>query len=176
MILGAYWSARQEGIETAAGRVSQVLMALRAISSDLSRWYPKGATASAAREQELTSLSVESITPHLTSNRSDVDGGVIPRLGWHIALWNGDGVSFSAIVGLYAPRQSNSAVLRFSARSRTPTLDDQRAILESMIRALDPDQAVATSDELLDRAGATRASQVGWLMYERGHGLRVTRV
>jgi hypothetical protein len=41
-----------------------------------------------------------------------------------------------------------------------------------MVRHFDPDRAVATSHELLDRHGASRPWEAAWLSYERGGAIQ----
>jgi hypothetical protein len=54
----------------------------------------------------------------------------------------------------------------------SPIPREQEAILAHMIRALDPDHAVATSHELLDSIGAELPWESGWITYRRGGGLQ----
>ena len=72
---------------------------------------------------------------------------------------------------LYSPRVLNNVVVIFGSLATTPTQEQQEAILEAMIRLLDPDHAVATSHEVLDRAGVERPWEAGWLTYQRGGDL-----
>ncbi len=112
------------------------------------------------------------VSAHMTRNRRDSDGSPIPELGWRVALWNGQAVSFSACVGAYAPNQTNSVVISFAPGSTEPRQQEQEEVLQLMIDHFDPDHAVATSNALLDRQGVSLPWEAGWLRYMRGGHLR----
>ncbi len=46
-----------------------------------------------------------------------------------------------------------------------------RAVLVDFIGAFDPDKAVVTSNEYLDRASVDNPCEAGWLMYGRNRGV-----
>jgi len=134
----------------------------------LATWYPKGGPPNTGSVR----LDQRGVSAELTQNKRDSDGQAIRELGWRMSAWNGNEVSFSALVGSYTPQLVNSVVLHFGLRSDGPPIAIQEAILQVMIRQFDPDDAVATSNELLDRHGAERPWEAAWLRYERGGSIQ----
>ena len=168
MYIGAYWSQRQESKESAAERVSAFLRALAGLGDDFTTWYSKGKSRAAALRSPI-GLDAPSIARKLNSNRRDADRQPIPDLGFQFSAWNGAEASISATLGNQHVR--NAVVLDVEDAGGHAE-HAYRAIMEQMVRVFDPDHAVVTSVECLERAGATMPWEVGLFTYARGGTVR----
>lgn len=176
MFVGAYWGKRKETRDECAKRIADLLQRLGQEHPALATWYQKGRSKGEAL-RNIVELSADSICRIFEMHNRDTDGSQIEELGYRIGVWNGSNelpASFSASCGCYSDFVGNSAVLDFD-----PSWDDVkamsseqlRAMLVDFVEAIDPDKAVVTSDEYLDRAGVDNPSAAGWLMYDRNRGV-----
>lgn len=179
MFLGAYWGIRRETRTECALRISTALTAMTKHHSALGSWYRKGRTKSAAIKNQLD-VSAESLGEILKTNRRDADGSEISELGFSIGLWNGSDVlpvSFSATCGACTKYVKNSVMLELPADINVGAEESLRPqqvreLLADIIAAFDPDTAVVTSHEYIDRAGGGAPWEAGgWLVYQRGLGM-----
>lgn len=123
-------------------------------------------------------ISVQSIAEQLKTNNRDTDRKPIPELGFSLGAWNGDNdspASLSITSGCYEERVRNAVLLSFQA---PPPSDDAargalRRLVEKSVAAWDPDHAVATSTEFLDRKGARIPWEIGWVTYQRGGTIEI---
>jgi hypothetical protein len=169
MLMGAYWPARRESCEQAAERFSRFLAVLSQTDPAFSRWFLKAKRKSEATAPLLADPA--EIASRLTVNRRDTDKVVMPELGFGIAAWNGDEYSLSAKLGAYSPRILNSVVISGGDHG-TISQHAWREAFEAAIQHFDPEHAVVTTHELLDRANAVHPWEVGWLTYQRGQPVR----
>ena len=170
MLVGAYWSVREESREAAAARIADFLAALSAYHEDFAAWYGKGKSKSATAQSRLA-LDAPSIAKKLKVNYTDVGRQPIPDLGFSLWVWNDKGAWLSIDIGCWCERVTNSVVLDVSKDDgRSP--DWYRPILEEMIRVFDPDHAIISSDEIRERLGEKRIWELGWFTYERGAGIQ----
>jgi len=171
MIVGAYWAQRQESREQAAERMARFLSSLATQHELFSKWFMPGRSRAAALRAQV-SLDPVTIASKLRVNRRDLDHKPIPELGFKLGIWNGKSASFSATVGAYSPYTSNRTVLSFSETPNELKENDWKNLLEAMIQSFDPDHAVVTSHEYLERVGAPKTTDAGWFTYERGGEIR----
>ncbi|MCG8421216.1 MAG: hypothetical protein MJE77_25120 [Proteobacteria bacterium] len=167
MFVGAYWSQRQESREESAKRIVLCLSLLKSQSELFAEWFMKARTKAAAFENPL-SIDLDTVASTLRVDRRDVGGEAMPELGFSLSVWNGKNASFTATVGVYSPYVRNAVLLSFDESPTTFSADDWKALLEAMIRAFEPDHAVVTSHEHLDRVGAEAPWESGWFTYQRG--------
>lgn len=176
MFVGAYWGKRKETRDECAKRIADVLQRLGENHPALGTWYQKARSKSAAMKNTVE-LSPGSIGRILRTNTRDTDGSPIAELGFSIGVWNGNDelpASFSATCGGYSDFVKNSAVLDFDPSwdyVELVTSGRLRTVLVDLVKALDPDKAVVTSHEYLDRAGVDDPCDAGWLVYERNRGV-----
>jgi hypothetical protein len=170
MFVGAYWKQRKESREEVAARLVRFLSAAAGQGSLFSKWYLKGRTPSGAR----TPLSMDStsIAKHLRVNRRDVGGQEMTELGYRLAVWNGNGVSLEATLGVTSPYVRNSVVLSFEKGQDRLSKKDCRTLIEAAVQAFDPEHAVITTAESLERSHATNPWEAGSFTYERGSEIR----
>jgi hypothetical protein len=120
-------------------------------------------------------LTIERIQENLKSNKRDSDGLAIPQLGFSLGIWNGletTPASLGITCGASSRFIKNSVVLSLPPRpppAGAESIEVFRILLEKTVIAWDPDDAVATSTELLTRSGGGMPWLVGgWLTYRRG--------
>jgi hypothetical protein len=166
MFVGAYWGQRKESKESAAERIAAFLEDLAGCGDAFATWYSK-ATSRAVALRSPMGRDAASLVRNLKPNRRDADRQPIPELGHSLSAWNGGNFSFSATIGSWNEQVGNAVVLNLGAE-RDLGQDSYQRIIEAAVRAFDPDHAVITSHEQINRAGATRPWEVGFFMYHRG--------
>ncbi len=173
MITGAYWAARRESKQDASARIASFLSTISLHDPLFSKWFLQARTKSSSLRSQF-SLESATVFEAMKSNRRDASGDSMPELGFSLGLWNGGDVAFSARVGAYSSRVGNAVVLSFGGTSQ---LDDTAwmGLLKALIAAFDPDHAVVTSREYLDRLDEAPPWAAGKLTYERG-GLWVPEI
>jgi hypothetical protein len=171
MFVGAYWRARKESQEAAAERIVQFLSSIAGRYDFLATWFMKARSRDLALATPI-SLDTATVADRLQVSRRDVGGEVISEIGCGIELWNGSGVSFSAYVGSTSPYVGNSVVLSFTEMPEGLLESDWTRLLELMILAFDPENAVVTSDAILERTGADEPWDAGLWSYKRGESVR----
>jgi hypothetical protein len=165
VFVGAYWSARKETREEAARRVAEFLQAISAYKS-FSAWFIKAKTkAEAGVPVELTK---ESLASYFRTNNREDNGEPIPQLGFSLGIWNGAHASLRFTLGAFSSHISNAIVLSFGPEAGEIERTTLEGALNAAIRAFDPDNAVVTSHERMDRTGAKKPWEAGILTYERG--------
>ena len=141
----------------------------------LMSWYQKGYSKAGALKRQVN-VGAEDINSLLATNNRDVDGSVIPELGFSIGLWNGNdqfSASFRSTCGAYNSFVNNSAVLELPHEGEPLVSHKQiRGLFIDLIAAFDPDSAVVTSDEYIDHVGGGKPWEAGgWFVYKRIFGL-----
>jgi Immunity protein 52 len=178
VFMGAYWGCREETRHECARRIVDFLASI-ASQECYSAWYPKTWRKRAAADP--LELSVEAMAAALRVQGRDIGGGLIPELGYSLGVWNGrddDSASFMATCGAFSRYVTNAVVLTLGQRDPpqgraggVPFFE----ILQNMVSAFDPDDAVLTSNEFIERSGfRTPAEAGGWIVYRRGGGFRET--
>lgn len=171
MIVGAYWTKRQESREQVAQRIVAFLEAIGRSDARLATWYLKARSKATANVRVMPTTT--EVASRLRVNRRDVDRQVIPELGFSIDLWNGGGCSLSIHAGSFSQRTGNSAVLSAQVEPASAlNLLFWREVLDASIAAFDPDHAVVTSYSIMTRYAPAPVWQNGWLTYVRGRALR----
>lgn len=175
MFIGAYWGNRKETRDECAKRIADVLQRLAQNHPALGTWYQKGRSKNAALKN-IVELTPDSIGRILRTNNRDTDSLPIVELGFRIGVWNGNtqlAASFSATCGGYSDVVKNRVVLDFDPSWDAGLLSSERmrSILTDFIEAFDPEKAVVTSLEYMDRAGVNAPWDAGWLMYEGKRGV-----
>lgn len=173
MFVGAYWGKRKEARDECAKRIFEILNRVRGMHPTLEAWFLKGRKKSGLPDSAVE-FSLQQISRILRTNNRDTDGQPIPELGFSIGVWNGKhelSASFSASCGGWSNLVKNSAVLDFDSswnENNFLSQDRMREVLVEFIRAFEPDVAVVTSHEYLDRAGGGAPWEAGgWLVYDR---------
>lgn len=165
MFAGAYWGPRRESKESAAGRLAGFFreLATRCEGRAFAKW-DRLAKSRAAGLRAPIETDPASLAMHLKGNYTDFDRKLIEDIGYTFGAWNGGELSILAAIGSWNKLVTNSVVLDFDTNTVRP--DAYRPIMEALVRAFDPENAVITSSELIrDRP---RPWEVGLLTYERG--------
>jgi hypothetical protein len=172
MIIGVYWTARPESAEEAGNRLSRFLGSLSASEQELKlgQWFLKGSSRAAARKRLPTDSS--SIAKALRTNRRDVDGSVLPELGFRLSVWNGEHVSFDTTIGSSSAYVTNAAVLSFPDSALLLSADQGQALLQAAVSAFEPEHGVVASHKQLVGSNEANPWAVGWFTYDRQEGVR----
>lgn len=122
-------------------------------------------------------VSVEAIHGQLKTNNRDANGTAIQELGFSFNIWNGRDdapASLAVTCGAFSGFVNNSAVLYLPPQSEPNDADSQgyfKELLHRAVEAWNPDNAVVTSNEFLERKGGGLPWIVGgWLVYKRKTG------
>jgi len=182
MFIGAYWDARKETLDESAERIKSALKALANVDKRFSEWYLKGRTRNSSSDRAITA-DMHSVAALLRTNNRDDDGSAIEELGFSVGLWNGDDFfpcSFSATCGAYSNYFKNSVVLEFPTDCDVLSELSEGAIRNALIgivNAFDPEVAVLTSNDFIDRFGGGAPWDAGgWLLYRREDGIAKLKV
>jgi hypothetical protein len=177
--LGAYWGPRQDSLQSCANCLATVLTELSKIQPSLfSKWFAQGASREEALNSEIT-IDGAQLLSVLTKgvNRKDIDRSPMPRLGNRVSLWTGHGDDQSASLSLICgsttpmPGPSNNLLLDFPSDTSafTGLLEPVtlNKIMASAVLAFDPDWAVITSIDHLNKVRAARSNGpfAGWISY-----------
>lgn len=172
----AYWKSRQETVSSCAARLSTLLGEAQKIHPYIDNWHAKGRSKQEALDNAIGFASKEVLTDLLLmgANRRELDHSVIDELGWSLSLWNGcdgrDSVSLDLRCGCYGDVVPNICTVAFNREiGQVFTIERAVALIHTMVRALDPESIVITSDELLDALECEGVSfgrhLPGWVMY-----------
>lgn len=151
-----YWGPRKESLGHCAARLSAFLTRLSACAEELSQWYETGWSTQDALRRPVTIRDRSRLVDMIKrgANRRDTDGGVIPELGFDVALWNGrDGghaAGLSISSGLFTRRSGivNSVVLELPEGLIGAGMAHRaREILSCLVRCWEPDWAEIHSTE-----------------------------
>jgi len=113
-------------------------------------------------------MSPTGIEALLTTNNRDMTGQAIPELGFSLAVWNGKSASLSAALGAFSPQIGNFVLLSFHGPNPLKAAAWAQ-LIERAVEAFDPDSAVVTNNEFLERHGnGTPDEAGGWFVYRRG--------
>lgn len=177
VFIGGYWSARKESIHESARRTSSFLHSISEVQP-FQRWYLKG--LSRKRAQVPIGTTPETLENLLKTNKRDTDGSTIRELGFNLNIWNGsreEPAAFSVTCGSFSNFVVNSAVLYLPPQAPpidTGTQERLQSLLMKLVHAWEPDDAVVTSSEFIERCGGGVPSEVGgWISYNRGRGVAV---
>jgi len=173
--LGAYWGPRKETARECAQRAEVFFHMLARCEPTFAQWY-RGARG-APRE-----LPGHPVRPEVEEwerlflqgrNRTDIGKKVIEDLGFMESVLNAkkDATRIHLHCGEYSPwGEGNTCLIHppdeGSVRERILSAPVLAEVLTSMATAWDPDFAMATSGEMVDRIEKqTRDVRVGWLTY-----------
>jgi hypothetical protein len=165
MFCGAYWSARAEDRDGAAGRVLVLLKALRESHKVFEVWFLTPSKKGAAGHP--LELSIEGIAKHLETNRRDIGGAIMPELGFRIMLWNPAGASLSCTIGVTNGYVKNAVALSYNG-SEPVDESTWKNVLQAVVTSMDPDEAGVATEEALARDTTASPASVGWQTYKRG--------
>lgn len=166
MFIGAYWGPRRESRERVAQRLAEFLQSLPSASGSLSTWYVKGQSRASASTSIVA--TPEKIALRLKTNRREDNDEIISELGFSFGAWNGGDASLQATIGAFTSHIGNSVVLSYDESALDLSRSECRGVLESAVRAFDPDKAVVTSTEYLTKMGSAQPWEAGVLTYTRG--------
>jgi hypothetical protein len=172
VFVGGYWLARGETREGSAQSIAKFLGLISGYES-LGAWFLRARTS--AESHVRVEVDSEWLAPRLRVNKSDVSGETIEDLGFSIALYNSTddqwqaATSLRAHIGAFSPNVENFIVLSFGRKANNKIIrSDLEGVLVAIVSAFDPDHAVVTSHERMDRIGAKKPWETGLLTYERG--------
>lgn len=175
-IVGAYWGAREESLESCAGRAVRWLGRLREIDPAFATWFRGGNS----REQALSrpvqpdQAAVAKLLEKSRRRSGNPDPAAVPETGLTFGLWNsggdGESVGFSISCGAYSKWVGNACFIELPRGGkpadrllRVPVL---RELVAAAVECWEPDQAVVVSHQLRQtlglRAGGMKA---GWITY-----------
>src|ERR1700728_909317 len=107
-IMGAYWKARREPVESCADRLYTFMQTLCEGDDAFAHWYHLGRSRDEARTRKINVQNRPELLALLASgrNRRDTDNKVIENLGFHLWMWNGGEpgkeVNFNVKCGLFS--------------------------------------------------------------------------
>jgi hypothetical protein len=177
--VGAYWGNRKETAEQCAQRLESLLKGLSLAGEAFSQWYEKGHSAKEALRREVRT-DKDSLKGLLERGRSrrDSNGGVMEDLGFSLSIWNGSTDAESDLIVHCASWAStpavwipNSCVLNLPSdgpdSDRFRNVDTLVTLVDSIVRAFEPERAVVTSEDDRDIVSNANpgARMVGWLTY-----------
>jgi len=172
--IGAYWAQRKESRIECAKRCTELLERI-AIFPDLSKWYCRGSSSKSALKFPIA-LTLESVDSLLTTNKRDMDGVVISELGFRLGAWNGNSskpANLSITCGAYSQVTKNAVVLHIPPINEIGNEHLQlfRDLVEIFVKVWDPDDAIATSPQLLKHHdGLMPWETEGWVNYHKNGG------
>lgn len=145
-LIGAFWSAREEGRKDVAARVAAYLNGIAPLPRELSTFY-KGQWTRKTPLKQLPFVT-DDLMPFLGQHyTSFAPRQLMPELGYRLSAWNGlpdesRVAKLSVHCGAYGAHVSNSAILEFnSADAADFTI--LRRLMQVAISAFDPDRAEA---------------------------------
>lgn len=172
---GAYWGPRQETALECARRAELFFHGLAQCDPSFTQWYRGGRGAPCGLPGHPVDPEVGALEKLLLRSRirTDVDKEIIEDLGFSQIMWNAkeEATDLHLSCGGYSPWGGpNSCLLKPPRESavrerllRVPVLTE---VLTTMAKAWDPDFAMVTSDEMVDRVEKRGFEvRVGWLTY-----------
>ncbi|HEX3289006.1 MAG TPA: Imm52 family immunity protein [Mycobacterium sp.] len=154
--VGAYWGARAASVDDCADTLAQLLDRLSAIDPLLTGWRDLGKSKQNALQQLIVRNDRTELLQHLERSRSEppIDG-----LGYSLQRWNGAedpraAINLSFICGNTSGRVTNAVVTRLCDSQSAPGLyaiNTAKRLVESLIGVSNPDWAVLTTNELVDK-------------------------
>lgn len=170
MFVSGYWESRQETKEWAAARITKFLSSIGQQQQQFATWYPRARSRKAALQAPIM-MDQSVIVTKLRSNHRDIDGGVIPELGFRFSAWNRANASISAHVGAYGSHVSNSVVLSMEDDRLEHDDEVYERVLNVLVESFEPEHGVVTRHDWLDQAGAKHPWDAGLYIYARDRGI-----
>lgn len=168
--IAAYWSRREEPANSCATRLAILISKIGARHPLLQGWKKKGRSRTEAQSEPI-GVSAEEIVKLFKTNNDEIKGSAILELGFNISLWNGNdnhGIALSATCGAFADCMTNSVVLHLPPGHDENVLEgvDLKLLVQDFVDALDPDFAMLTSSDYINRNGGGAPWDVGgWVNY-----------
>jgi hypothetical protein len=169
--LCAYWSARQEALQTCAERLARFVELLAEREPLFKHWYKLG--RSRAKADQPIDQSLEGLRAVLEKgqNRRDVDRSAIPELGYRFSAWNrggsgSDEASLAVVCGSWArhPGLKNSVVLTLPRRVDYTDVARVLPLFRDTVSCWGPDSAIVCSNETFTKA----EPYLDWLLFMKG--------
>jgi hypothetical protein len=174
LILGAYWSAREETINECAQRLQTFLAKISTIDESLCEWYERGRSREEALSRQIEIENHDALVRLLDKgrNRRDIGNEVIEKLGFRIGVWNGhfkdnDEASLSILCGSYSKATLNSLVLALPKAFKSKEFFEQvRETIACASLIWEPDWAgVMTNSAMRARNFSARRPFVDWMVF-----------
>ncbi len=174
-MVGAYWPARKDSLESCSNRLFQFFRGLAKSSDDLSRWFETGRSRADALKASIDVGSTQCLAELLRrgQHRRDMDNSVMPQLGYHVGLWNGAApgqeAGLSITCGMSTTRASMGNCVALNLPPDLKQLADSDAmshLLGAVVRSWEPDWAGVMSDVARRVRGFTaKRPFVDWMIY-----------
>lgn len=173
--MGGYWGPREETMLECARRAELFFHLLARCDPLFSSWYRRGSGAPHSLPGHPVRLDAEEWEQLFSRGRlrADVGKEAIEALGSMVHVWTEKNLERTRVelnCGAYAPGVVNTCLLRPPEEGplrerilRAPLLAE---VLKSLVTAWDPDFAIFSSSEMVDRVEmTTREVRIGWLTY-----------
>jgi hypothetical protein len=149
--VGAYWGAREYGLERSAALVVELVRRLAEYDPVLTGWRDPGDTKAQALANPVVTLNEQEMMERLLAgrHRRDMTGEIFDDLGYSVFWWNGrtdkkTAAKLSIGIDRLSPLVSNSAVLHLPDSAFAPNIyhrDVALGILTTVIDIFAPDHA-----------------------------------
>lgn len=174
-----YWGPRRERLAECAQRAVKTLTDLESFDEIFAVWFEPHRTRNKTLQAKVR-LQPDSIAEILLrgQNRREFEHTVIEEFGSTVVLWNGKSAGRAAFFdlhcGAWASLTPNSCGVRFpeegAAAGRVVSYAIVLKVLSTIVRAWDPEWAVAASHEFRRALGVQDTSPfVGWMTYARAN-------
>jgi hypothetical protein len=166
VILGAYWSLRQESAAECGDRFRQCLLALAKTDALFEQWFEQASSRAAALKRPADIADREYCSKLLDRGRLQFEDS-----GFIVGLWNGaedaQSIGLSVTCGSYSPFVLNSVVISLpdvlGALEHSGTMC---GALSAVARAWEPDWAGVMSRQAINsRFFEARHPFVDWMLY-----------
>jgi hypothetical protein len=145
--IGVYWSARRETAAECARRLARHLSCLATVSGNWAHWYcTSGQSQTVGDPINVSSMTSLVALIEAGVHRKDIGDEIIPDLGFHLGLWNGDCGGWSAgtsiSCGMYwdTNKISNVALLTVDfGEAQRLSVEKLIDVLKKLIEIWDPD-------------------------------------
>lgn len=164
-----YWGAREECVDSCAGRLGEFLGRLRSRHRLLGTWYELGDTLQEARQRQVAPR-LDELRRHLLAGRNRTDSEpreVIERLGYSFDVWNGQDDADAGLMvhcGCYARRVGNSCVIDLPdvlvESEALYRVGVARSVMRDLVECWEPDWATWTSRRLREEQSGQRGKVV----------------
>jgi len=158
-LLGVYWGARKQDLESCAEHCHQALQLLAV--AGFGQFYRVGASRKDA-SKAVVSVSVAAVRAELSrgQNKKDIGGSAIPELGFRLSLWSGhkSGESYkvTALCGAYSERVSNTFLLQLPVggpHSFAEKEPEVRNLFQQLVTLWSPREAVICDSNQIEWSG-----------------------
>jgi hypothetical protein len=172
--IGAYWGPRSVPLIEIVTNTIKTLKKLAECDEQFLDWYELGMSRKQALKhkviqdiESITKLYFKSLREFETNANSLTDNGFV------MGFWTGhreeESSRITFTVGLNSKRVSNSCVLKLpfegKAKDRLVTLTKARSIVELLVDIWDPDYAIFTSHNLVNKLSGI--TDIGWITYRK---------